>query len=63
MGSSEGRKKTQIRDEIRSERQQLDEAVAALVTSARQTARTAGSALAAFGTVLVIARQLRRRSR
>jgi hypothetical protein len=49
----ETRSAEQIRDEIRTERAQLDTSVDELKTSARQTGRRAASALAAVSGLVV----------
>jgi hypothetical protein len=64
MARSDGRKVDEIREEIRAERAQLDTALATLGAEAKRSGRIAGSAVAAVGSLLLLARlRPRRRGR
>lgn len=61
--SADRRTKAQIREEIRSERAQLDAALAALRADAKRLARVAGSASGGLAGLAVLARLVARRRR
>ncbi|HVP74998.1 MAG TPA: hypothetical protein VMS63_03170 [Gaiellaceae bacterium] len=64
MAGDDRRTAGQIREEIRTERAQLDAAIAALRADARRLGGIAGSMLAALASLLVLARlRARRRAR
>ena len=62
MAGPERRTPEEIRKEIRAARNELDAELAALGADAKRSGRIAGSALAAVGSMLLLARrQVRRR--
>jgi ABC-type transporter Mla MlaB component len=64
MAPADRRTTEQIREEIRTERAELDTALAALRADANRLARVSGSALAALASLLVLIRlRGRRRAR
>ncbi len=61
MASPERRTPERIREEIRTERAQLDAQFTALGADVKRTGRIAGSALAALGSVILLVRLRGRR--
>ena len=61
MPEDDGRSPEQIRAEIRAERAKLEAAVGALGSGAKRSGKIAGSAVGAFGGLLLLTRRLRRR--
>jgi hypothetical protein len=61
MPADDGRSAEAIREEIRTERAKLNEAVGALGTGAKRSGKIAGSTVGAVGGILLLARRLRRR--
>jgi hypothetical protein len=63
MAPDDGRSPEQIREEIQAERAKLDTALGAFGAGAKRSGKLAGSAIGALGTLLIVARRLRRRKR
>jgi hypothetical protein len=61
MPGRDGRSPAQIREQIRSERAQLDAALAGLAGDAKRSGRRAASVLAGVAGLMLVRRVLRRR--
>jgi hypothetical protein len=61
MPGADGRSPAEIREQIRSERAQLDEALAGLAADAKRSGRRVASAVAGLAGVILLRRVLRRR--